>query len=264
MAENQRIWQKFLQELQRMHVDFETIRHCDDKSRGQMLEHMSLNPVERAVVSSLWAQAGGGEDTGRGAPIGGGMGGGGLGMAGGSIPNPQGTAMRGNTATRSIQELCDISRAALNRGDATVALSLTTELLDRDPYALVYLLHEFMPHVPPEQLGQLLGFDMHSTTQAPHSPVRAIGHQQVTESMVNTAMPATINGIPVRVGEVITAHSLSAQYGVGFIATCNDVGMVFPHCVQPGDVIRITAASGGGASFGGGGMNASTKSPARW
>eukprot|EP00760_Papus_ankaliazontas_P012892 PhM_4_TR15612/c0_g1_i1/m.81785 len=246
--DNQKLWDRFLGELHNMHVDFDVVRYTDEKSRGQLLEHMNFGPIERAIVSSLWAQQQTASSQPRqpsaaASPSS-------VASPATSVPRAHSTAfnataspaMRGaSPSTRPVQEVCEIARSALGRGDATTALSLTTEMLDRDPLALVYLLHEFMPHVPPEQLGQLLGFDMHATQQQGTLSSSAMA-KPLGAGSPNSALPATINGIPVRVGEVVTAQSLAAQFGVGFVATCNEVGMVFPHCVQPGDAIRIVPA----------------------
>lgn len=55
----------------------------------------------------------------------------------------------------------------------------------------------------------------------------------------------TLNDIPLRVGAVLTAGALSAQFGVGFRATFSGSGrtLQLPHCVQEGDLITVLKSS---------------------
>lgn len=158
-------------------------------------------------------------------------------------------------------------RASLSRGDATCALPLASEMLQKDPLALCSLLHDYAPHLSVATIKSILGLDggppgrglppaIHATT-SDQSPLRFGSFEgndiggNVVVSGSNTsnksrrdadATIALVNGQQVPVGQVLTNVGLSAIYGQGFSITCNGQLVHLPYCVQPGDRILVTAA----------------------
>lgn len=152
-------------------------------------------------------------------------------------------------------------RAALNRGDATSALPAASEMLQKDPLALCQLLHDFAPHLSVATIKSILGLDggppgrglppAIAAATGLESPTRfgAFDGNDVASAKkggvsspgdVNNTI-AMVNGQQVPVGQVLTAVTLSAQYGHGFSITCNGQLVHLPYCVQPGDRVLVTA-----------------------
>ena len=155
-------------------------------------------------------------------------------------------------------------RASLSRGDATSALPLASEMLQKDPLALCGLLHEYAPHLSVATIKSILGLDggppgrglppsiVQSTSD--QSPLRFgsfegndIGNnnnpnQKSRKGGDQDSSIAMVNGQQVPVGQVLTNVGLSAIYGQGFSITCNGQLVHLPYCVQPGDRIMVTAA----------------------
>eukprot|EP00759_Apiculatamorpha_spiralis_P029678 PhF_6_TR31784/c0_g1_i1/m.46808 len=273
MTDLGRAWARFEQELQRMQIRFVDIQGADEKTRGELLEHMGLGPLERAMVSSQWASM----------QKGGGSGGfsGNRGVSGGVMPPPSpqvnyNTNVSGPTPSQHMsvspflpqrgsevqhyggggpspysefmpndvgpeadetRHVLQEMRRYLSMGDTTNALSCATSLVEQNPRLLVTFLQEYMPHLSLEQVAQLIGVDPEVLTR-PLSLTKGLGGD---DGDGQGTLPARVNGMPVRPGEVLTAGALSAQFGIGFLASCNGQMLVLPYCIQPGDVITVQA-----------------------
>jgi len=290
-------WLKFLSALEGAGVNFDEIQYTGQKDRESVLDEVCANfsKIERAVVSSHWnkltsapgaagtsaaAAAGGLSDamsaasTSRGlvaaAPQGLARNGGvaPIGLAspmspaaraaavGGFLVMPDGIAFGPGSGTFDPAPL----RAALTRGDATSALPMASEMLQRDPLALCAMLHDYAPHLSVTTIKSILGLDggppgrglpaaIAATGDA--SPLRFGQHDanDVSGGRPGTPRtggarsgPATMNGSPIPSGQVLTMQSLTGVYGAGFSISCNGQLLHLPYCVQSGDHILVAAS----------------------
>jgi hypothetical protein len=253
-----RPWRTFVHELQQQGIEFEMVQHADDATRSQLLQSIaSLTAIDRAVVSSAWAKMQHGGGGGGGTPLAAGspqrddsfrgqpmhlspsMSAQGFGSpvqqqqqygaSAGPMPGQQftpppslGAASGGGVDSKSL-------RAALSRGDSTVALPAASAMLQSDPAALVAALHDYLPHMSVDQIKAVLGLNVGEAPQQSRAP--AAGDAAAAE--------ATLNGTTVPLGQVLTAESLAARYGGGFTATNHGLVIALPHCVQRGDAIVV-------------------------
>lgn len=173
-------------------------------------------------------------------------------------------------------DLAALLRTALDRGDCGTALPLASEMLQTDPIGLVYMLNEYLPQLSVEQLKTILGIGMPLAGDAAGgsptggspgagsgryspasgrgrgaSPTRQNSSPRNMQSFygddsgspgVEMSLQPTINGQPLTAGQVLTAHSMQAQYGPRFTATSNGRALIFPYCVQRGDRIIVRSA----------------------
>lgn len=173
----------------------------------------------------------------------------------------------------SGQDVSSLLRTALDRGDCGTALPLASEMLQTDPIGLIHMLHEYLPQLSVEQLKTILGigvpmgqeggsptspggYSPRGTTPRGASPPRQgsmtpRGLQNTNSSSrfrddgspgIEMSVQPTLNGQPLSSGQVLTAHSMQAQYGARFTATCNGRSLIFPYCVQRGDRIVVRSA----------------------
>lgn len=174
----------------------------------------------------------------------------------------------------SGQDVSSLLRTALDRGDCGTALPLASEMLQADPIGLIHMLHEYLPQLSVEQLKTILGIGVPmgqegggSPTSQQYSPRgntprggaspprqgsmtprggnngRSSRHHDDSGSPgVEMSVQPTLNGQPLSAGQVLTAHSMQAQYGARFTATCNGRSLIFPYCVQRGDRIVVRSA----------------------
>lgn len=167
-------------------------------------------------------------------------------------------------------DLAALLRTALDRGDCGTALPLASEMLQSDPIGLVYMLNEYLPQLSVEQLKTILGVGgaagggpeglsprdtkeyspssgrgLSPARQSSISPRSGRGGQSAYDDRspgVEMSVQPTLNGQPLTAGQVLTAHSIQAQYGARFTATCNGRTLIFPYCVQRGDRIIVRSA----------------------
>jgi hypothetical protein len=174
----------------------------------------------------------------------------------------------------SGQDVSSLLRTSLDRGDCGTALPLASELLQTDPIGLIYMLHEYLPQLSVEQLKTILGIGVPMGQEDGGSPTSPSGQQYSPRGSPRGASPPrqgsmtprglqgqsssrlrddsspgiemsvqpTLNGQPLNAGQVLTAHSMQAQYGARFTATCNGRSLIFPYCVQRGDRIVVRSA----------------------
>lgn len=176
------------------------------------------------------------------------------------------------------QDVSSLLRTSLDRGDCGTALPLASEMLQTDPIGLIHMLHEYLPQLSVEQLKTILGIGVPmgqegggsptspqqysprgNTPRGGASPARqgsmtprggnTSGNGRSFRSNNNEGSPGvemsvqpTLNGQPLSAGQVLTAHSMQAQYGARFTATCNGRSLIFPYCVQRGDRIVVRSA----------------------
>jgi hypothetical protein len=179
----------------------------------------------------------------------------------------------------SGQDVSSLLRTALDRGDCGTALPLASEMLQTDPIGLIHMLHEYLPQLSVEQLKTILGIGVPMGQEGGGSPTspqqysprgntprgggaspprqgsmtprggNSGGNGRSFRSNNNEGSPGiemsvqpTLNGQPLSAGQVLTAHSMQAQYGARFTATCNGRSLIFPYCVQRGDRIVVRSA----------------------
>ena len=165
------------------------------------------------------------------------------------------SAAQANVPVMSVgvngDDLPNLLRAALDRGDCGTALPLASEMLQSDPIELVHLLHEYLPQLSVDQLKTILGVGMTFPEPAgsPVSPPRGgtaspktSGVYSPTEEIEMNSM-ATLNGQAVFPGQFITQQQMQAQFGARFTALCNGAPIRFPYTVQRGDKIVVRSAS---------------------
>jgi hypothetical protein len=226
-------WRTFIQDLKSKGIDFQSIQFADDASRSEIVAAVQgLGVMDRAVVSSTWARLGQSPQSRNAAPAGS--------FALSPMPTPSSVIeqnMSFGSPPRGTVVACDPGslRAALNRGDATAALPLASELLQHDPSTLCLVLHEHLPHMGIDQIRSVLGLG---------APTLSATQLQQTSSAANAAASmapgtALLNGKPIQPGTVLTAQGLAAQYGHGFSATSNGLYLTFPYTVQRGDRVTV-------------------------
>eukprot|EP00760_Papus_ankaliazontas_P015528 PhM_4_TR16570/c0_g2_i1/m.106021 len=240
-----RAWDRFEQELAGRGIQFSDVQDADSQSRGQLLEHLGLGPLERAMVSSHWATLQQQQQQQRHStpppppPV----------LAAAPKAQAPPSATPNDDADDESHHILNEMRKFLSSGDTTNALTCATGLVDTNPRLLVSFLHEYMPHLSREQVAQLIGISP-DVLSRPLLRQQQHQHQHLVYNNNNTTsddgffygtLPATINGVAVRPGEVLTAAALAGQFGLGFVASCNGSMLVLPHCVQPGDVITVQA-----------------------
>lgn len=240
-------WRGFIADLRSKGIDFSTIQFADDLSRAEVIAAApGLNAIERAMVSSTWARLAAPQNRLQTSPQS-------MGASLFSPPNNNSFG-GGNRATVSAADpsmsfgspprsfsggvACDPTslRAALARGDSTVALPLASELLQHDPASLCLVLHEHLPHMSVDQIRAVLGLG---------APTVSGAAANASAQVLNNAPPGAslLNGKPIQPGVVLTAQSLAAQFGSGFTATSNGLYLTFPYTVQRGDRITVRPVS---------------------
>lgn len=297
-------WLRFIAALQKQGVSFEDIQHSDAKDREDLINEVAgdFSKVERIVLNSHWNKLNNSALTSTNtnqnydlttnsqqsfsSP------GGALSRVStnnnNAAPNNNinqqangGVLLPGSKDTQTIGNYLvsgdGISyaqsagpfdptslRASLSRGDATSALPLASEMLQKDPLALCGLLHEYAPHLTVATIKSILGLDggppgrglppSITASTGEHSTLRfgnfegndiSGGGGNNNNKRNNRDQDSTIamvNGQSVPVGQVLTSVALSGLYGQGFSITCNGQLVHLPYCVQPGDRILVTAA----------------------
>ena len=228
-------WQSFLHELRSQGIEFDMVRHADEASRGELLHAMpALTPLDRAVISSTWAKmaapqtsappaftASSAYPADRTASPGAGV------SSSGALASD---LLHGAPVRHSVAADPSSLRAALSRGDSTVALPLASEMLQADPASLCLILHDYLPHMSVDGIRTVLGIGGHSAGTAVNAPLGA-GPGSVDGT--------TLNGKPVVAGQVLTLQGLQSMYGAGCSVTCNGVPLSLPYTVQRADNILV-------------------------